>query len=34
MSDTGIETREITIDDTLETGGGFEIPPFLKKWKE
>lgn len=32
--DTGIETREITIDDTLETGGGFEIPPFLKKWKE
>ncbi len=32
--ETGIETREITIDDTLETGGGFEIPPFLKKWKE
>ena len=32
--DTGIETREITIDETLETGGGFEIPPFLKKWKE
>lgn len=32
--DTGIETREITIDDTLETDGGFEIPPFLKKWKE
>lgn len=32
--DTGIEIREITIDDTLETGGGFEVPPFLKKWKE
>ena len=32
--DTGIPLGEITIDDTLETGGGFEIPPFLKKWKE
>ena len=32
--DTGIKIGEITIDDTLETGGGFEIPPFLKKWKE
>ncbi len=32
--DAGIKTVEITIDDTLETDGGFEIPPFLKKWKE
>lgn len=32
--ESGIKTVEITIDDTLETGGGFEIPPFLKKWKE
>lgn len=32
--DTGIPLGEIIIDDTLETGGGFEIPPFLKKWKE
>ncbi len=34
VDDAGIKTVEITIDDTLETDGGFEIPPFLKKWKE